>query len=118
MKEQNLINELRIGNWVEKSLLDKSISMGYQIKAFDFKEWENYIYKPIPLTEEWLKKFGFEKEKCDNKIWYELKPKNAPLFCQGYSKKLCEVFVEHLDVRVKYVHQLQNIYFVLTGKEL
>lgn len=68
--------ELRIGNWVQR--------MGFPLKVTGIKgtdvwldgnavELEYYIYdgiNPIPLTEEWLVKFGF-KFSNDFQWWYK-----------------------------------------------
>lgn len=76
---------------------------------------------PIPLTEEWLLKFGFE-HKFDNIYTYpfrisdnlvvEMKfegwPENISLFTNGFFS----------SNSARYVHQLQNLYFALTGEEL
>ena len=54
--------ELRIGNYYLQDCLGGDIS---QITAEDILELYDYpledYFKPIPLTEEWLLKFGFEK---------------------------------------------------------
>jgi len=78
--------------------------------------------EPIPLTEEWLLKFGFSKKDvagCDPYYFY-----NNEFFEIGWRVD------EHLDVsfsgnnysnefpHIKYVHQLQNLFFALTGEEL
>lgn len=106
-------NELRIGNWV-----DTVYNVPY-IKITEIKEvvicGENCkcmsygSLKPIPLTEEILLKCGFEKQggfwfvKGDIKIEITLS--------RGY-------FRYAGFVRLKYLHQLQNLYFALTGQEL
>ncbi len=70
-----------------------------------------YIFElePIPLTEDWFVKFGFELSNV------------------GVRKDGCDLidigFMFHLDGygenrEIKYVHQLQNLYFALTQKEL
>jgi hypothetical protein len=78
---------------------------------------------PIPLTEEWLLKFGFIKMyKADNKNGYGLYSgediypfiaielyHDGIIFINNGSRR-----IEH----IKYVHQLQNLYFALTGEEL
>ena len=69
--------------------------------------------KPIPLTEEWLIKFGFEKVNG----WYDY---------TGWFKDMVEIecdyngykFVNYLNLEIKHVHKLQNLYFALTNKEL
>lgn len=76
---------------------------------------------PIPLTEEWLLKFGFNninsKEygiKCGS-CWMSLSnPKNMGEWQDYY----CWIFDRFKFIELKYVHQLQNLYFALTGEEL
>ena len=79
----------------------------------------------IPLTEEWLLKFGFVKREgerwCDTHEEFEE--------CVYYNLNLLELHYnsesgyytdnsfEH-ELKLKYVHQLQNLYFALTGEEL
>lgn len=73
-------------------------------------------YEPIPLTEEWLLKFEFwtsdwdihltlRKQVLDSSLVYD---KDNKTFDLG----------DLLNIKIEYVHQLQNLYFVLTGGEL
>ncbi len=88
--------------------------------------------EPIPLTEEWLLKFGFEKidfKHIDGSISKGVF-KNYP--CVVESNKLDEGDTPYIFSRIvpseprkmnyfnsiKYVHQLQNLYHALTGQEL
>lgn len=79
-----------------------------------FGQFEEFI-KPITLTEEWLLKFGFDKV---SDIQVEC------FFIQGELKDFTLHIFDGLyvwiayDLDVKYVHQLQNLYFALTGEEL
>lgn len=71
---------------------------------------------PIPLTEEWLIKFGFEKTKG-----YVFKIDKFSLFDHNYDQGNLFLKLNSQNVpliNIKYVHQLQNLYFALTGKEL
>jgi hypothetical protein len=71
---------------------------------------------PIPLTEEWLIKFGFEKpaHSWNGKIFHLSQWDAYPLnWCVAMDKNGA-VIVRKL----KYVHQLQNLYFALTNEEL
>jgi len=73
--------------------------------------------EPIALTEEWLLKFGFEKS-SDNGYIIELSY-NSHLdidFVYNYSELSVSKYAMNLNV--KYVHQLQNLYFALKGEEL
>ena len=74
------------------------------------REWIEY--KPIPLTEEWLLKFGFES---DDEFIFE-KDIRICKTKQGYVYFDFSVMDPICDV--KYVHQLQNLHFALTGEEL
>jgi hypothetical protein len=65
--------------------------------------------KPIPLTEEWLLKFGFKK-KVGNRFESDLLSQDI-YFGNGY-------YIANVLPELKHVHQLQNLYFVLTGEEL
>ena len=71
---------------------------------------------PIPLTEEWLIKFGFKK------TWFGYDIISTcieiePLENEDYT--ICINSNEyHVGESFKYVHQLQNIHFALTNKEL
>lgn len=120
-------NELRIGNFVEtnyEGILEvANINSEYSFiecrkplyKAIGrFIEWD---IKPIFLTEKWLLEFGFEKVEDINKDT-----------CPDYKIKGMLI---HSDVHGNYVlgnyspiclinnvHQLQNLYFALTGQEL
>lgn len=108
-------NELRIGNFTEqgqiKNFWERGVHFGFG-KCYEFNE-----LKPIPLTEEWLLKFGFEIDKTyvseQNPYLDHIKNEvriSMPYFSFEYGDG---AFNE-----LKYVHQLQNLYFALTGKEL
>jgi hypothetical protein len=84
-------------------------------------------YSPIPLTAEWLLKFGFEE---NNKyftfyirahVFIFLDDENR--FGVAYENEEYEdcggdeewfIYIPNID----FVHQLQNLFFALTGKEI
>lgn len=104
-------NELRIGNWLRDNQGD------FKVKALE--EGVEFTDIAIPLTTEWLERAGFIKEMYDEEVWYELF--YGPwIFLQGDKNGFTEVTIEGFEdsLRVKYVHQLQNLYFALTGEEL
>lgn len=81
-------------------------------------EWN---IQPIPLTEEWLLKFGFQYDNDDD--WYVYESKNGISLSHiigglthYFGNQEC-LWVDILS-EIKYVHQLQNLYFALTGEEL
>lgn len=120
------VSEVRIGNLVK---FGNQICKVYEINNSNFyvrneeideslkSTWANI--EPIPLTEEWLLKFGFdetkEMEDFFSKTKYKLLTKGALTFWyypmwNGIENKNYE--------HIKNVHQLQNLYFALTNEEL
>ena len=122
LKKEMVINELRIGNWIQWE--DESNDM-VQVKGIGetkdggvvttSKKERAYLFEfvGIPLTEEILLKAGFR------------------ILTWGYVKISSENFSVRLNpitfnyevsgnnpVEVKYVHQLQNLIYALTGEEL
>jgi hypothetical protein len=71
--------------------------------------------EPIPLTEEWLLKLGFQKEK-EHYTWYFKGKVIINVFNYIAYKLNANGYTRYESF--KYVHQLQNLYFALTGEEL
>lgn len=95
------------------------VSIGYKLKQEDWAVNIGAI-EPIPLTEEWLLKFGFDKTGEDDfdKTFGDIKQisiRKTKLFT---SNKLGVYYNSTRITIIKYVHQLQNLYFALTGEEL
>lgn len=81
------------------------------------------LIHPIPLTEEWLLKFGFDKSTFGSIPMFFSKNDSFSYIqeqaygCNGnYGYCLNDEKMWFLEI--KYVHQLQNLYFALTGEEL
>jgi len=77
--------------------------------------------KPIILTEKWLLRFGFSKEIFN--ALYIGKEVNGKYFTLYTEDNINYYFFYESDGvkmkrKVDYVHQLQNLYFFLTDKEL
>ena len=108
-------NELRIGNFILNSngKIEVVETLRYGlINSYDIGDEETCgedCYNHIPLTEEWLNKFGFTGWDLG---YYTL------LMDRGVFFILTEDGMTIISRNVKYVHQLQNLYFALTGEEL
>jgi len=106
-------SELRIGNLVYQGVDDLEV---VEVKcSIDFLiSLERVInalcLKPIPLTEEWLVKFGFKKIGVN----YELNEFVIFTDRKGRLKYRSHPY----DVPLYHVHQLQNLYFALRPEEL
>jgi|WetSurSiteA1Bulk_404760.scaffolds.fasta_scaffold07782_2 hypothetical protein len=122
-------NELRIGNlvynkWVENGNelhKDERKVSGYDLECLECNGcfYQEGVAEPIPLTEEWLLKFGFKRidmmfENIPMLYWRE----NDIIVNADRSIDLFTDKEVRLNIRCEYVHQLQNLYFALTGNEL
>ena len=116
--------ELRIGN---------IISVAYV--GAEGKEWKQYPaelkdiidiehhpenYQYVEITGEWLLKFGFAEttrygeEKIYNRQIFEYSTMHKEITLEIEGVEDCISY----DTGVKYVHQLQNLYFALKEEEL
>lgn len=115
MDKTTTTKELRLGNLFKDQLTGEIliiIGITHKDKTFRVLNRDKYPLPngwkaiPIPLTEQWLIDFGILNSK--NWSW------------NGYT---IEYWVEDGDTAcfvasADYVHQLQNLYFALTGEEL
>jgi hypothetical protein len=108
-------NELRIGNWYDDNGVQKQVTPSTIEEVWNA---ERSWCKPISLTEKWLVKFGI-KDLWIKESWKVVEDTSDgetfgwSMFVRNacYTKKIEFVYF-------KYVHQLQNLYFALTGEEL
>lgn len=139
------VEELRIGNWIiaisdnrsERQICMIGVSghvglMREGTTTGDGTYIENI--QPIVLTEEWLLKFGFVLntnwnmpglsfyEAFHNLGLYYLIKSKSPLgriiYRLGYPDKESKTYRSPMSKGIEYVHELQNLYFSLTGEEL
>ncbi len=125
------VNELRLGNFI-------NIANKGNVKLAAFKDLvsvekaeEGYCIG-IPLTEEWILSFGFER--TDRDLWGVVQPvyfymdldnpfaitkslSEYHLILNNYNYNSIIAYSQTYEY-LKYVHQLQNMYYALTGEEL
>jgi hypothetical protein len=147
-----LANELRVYNYIYKKIHKKDtplevveiLSINSSFDVLDVKNIGGYIteqcplkdFEPIPLTEEWLLKFGFKvkdrKSHLNTDIFYI--PTFEIDYCLFYADFRLDygLYVEYTDspmpeddeklypitFGIKYVHHIQNLIYSLTGEEL
>jgi hypothetical protein len=108
-------NELRIGNLVYLPTIEKTIVVGYHHIRYATINPDNE-YEPIPLTPEILRRCGFFETSTDGEFIYnergiiKININNIGLISFNVG--------EIIFSTVHYLHQLQNLYFTLTGEEL
>lgn len=125
--------ELRIGNYLKpiKDSQDDFIEVvEVYVESFYCEDSAGIIFistnneiEPIPLTEEWLLNFGFNVDDSlldppntpNGNFWIDYIKDNVvismPFFEFNYNET-------EANIEIKYVHQLQNLYFALTNEEL
>jgi len=135
-------NELRIGNYVNiegdvvkvKEIYEKGIH--YANGEYESYATEDFI-QPIKLTEELLLNIGFEKiELVEKKLYmyykevrinnysylldFRVMPKDECIVLYVMKKEDDELDYSTIfyNDNIKYLHQLQNAYYLLTNKEL
>ena len=99
------ISELRIGNYVLDEL---GLFVEVDIESLLNNKFKQY--SPIPLTQEWLLKFGFD-DLGDYGFGigeFHIRMHSNELYFPISNRK----------IYIINVHQLQNLYFALTYKEL
>lgn len=121
-------NELRIGNLV--TYLGKIVSCDTNtIHAISKVVQPSALYQPIPLTDIWPEKLGFKKVKFDYVI--PISPCGVCSLTLIPQDDLCSTFsvmVSQSDDNdpdenvfleaISFVHELQNLFFGITKKEL
>lgn len=109
--------ELRLGNFVKFPAIQKEIVVN--IRVIQDLSYGTTRYEPIELNEQWLEKFEFifsriqqrHLLKVDFELWICYSDE------EGYTLQNVNQIVARFKA-MKYVHELQNLYFVLTNKEL
>lgn len=118
-------NELRIGNLV--------LSSGYPLRIDSIGKWYvtadvgmlTYMYEiiePIPLTPEILGKAGLSeigRIRLADRRFLEIDPRldtNRVFLTELNTHSYIDTIL--LPIEIEYLHQLQNLYFALTGEEL
>jgi hypothetical protein len=131
METQTILkaNELRLGNWIYLSRF-KDNHQVYSIELYPIFQDGKEIWKidgeeiediqPIPLTPEILEKAGAKHSHAD--VYY-FDTRDGKLFISyidGHVTEGAGLFgkISHNHYKRPYLHQLQNLYYALTGEEL
>ena len=108
--------ELRIGNFVFDS--HQNTEKVFELSIFGdlhrVNELSPEAFNPIPLTEEILLKFGY----IGNEPVFSEKSTIFTLRIHKIWKPFKIFLDEYYRFEIKYVHQLQNLFFSLCGEEL
>ena len=123
------VADLKIKNLVEYKNQTYNITEIFQDNEKDyFVKIENDFHsfsvparsiKPIQITEEWLEKFGFSKTyTSEHRIRYERPETFIKYDFDLDSRKIVEgLKIYGNSIKCKYIHEFQNIFSCLFGKE-
>ena len=118
------ISELRIGNYIRDVFDIKR----HDVKKLDLEDYAVMLnrrnsshpntYRGVELNDEWIKIFGFEISKTHDKFF--IKDNNIGIstaddmfrFIKG--NFVCQIVLREIE----FVHELQNLYYAITGVEL
>jgi hypothetical protein len=124
------VEELRIGNFINRLDRQTKITatasdrhgLGYVSTDIDGAVTINQI-SPIVLTEEWL--LRCPQIKRSNKLsynlhvyYFEILGVQIDIACKEGSDGIIVDWNRNISSKIQYVHQLQNLFFTLTGNEL
>lgn len=121
--------ELRIGNYVKyygnekafkieqiNTIKTEAFKKGYVCSEKGYTHTDIQCLEPIKLTGDWLIKFGLNNEDTeikdygiifiDEEMKFNITGFESPIYGNCFSKQ------------ITFVHELQNLYFFLTGYEL
>jgi len=125
-------NELRIGNLINYRIVDKMderqewievSEIDYNdLRILGIKDEINQDYQRIELTEKWLERLGFSvinESSAGRRYGYVIDGifSSDLTFTFWKTTKEAGKFFRG-DLELKSIHQLQNLYFALTDKEL
>lgn len=116
--------ELRIGNYAlingNPEKVTGVILYGLYF-YFGYCPNNDQLIKPIEITEKWLLNFGFEKEDENSFLSFKTKS-NYRMRIKKVISGEYEYFIwqysPYSELKIRYVHRLQNLFFIITGEEL
>lgn len=138
-------NELRIGNLFNNVFnspivilsvveITEYMIMGKEVNGIFNGSFSPNMINPIQITDEWLLKFGFETMDAETDFMEYAIDKDGTIIFSimndgGLDHKnenpfyitsegQINGFAHKHKIEIKFIHQLQNIYFALTGEEL
>jgi hypothetical protein len=113
-------NELRIGNWVKVGDTESTVCLiDHQFILLQGNAVINRPeqIEPIPLTPEILEKCGFEWSIYHQGFYKKDFVNILGEYQYGYRFKIFRTS-QYVGTKINYLHQLQNLVFILTGEEL
>jgi hypothetical protein len=122
------VRSLSVGNLLKRNGIVVTIDARLIFDIWNDEGIEKLGYEPIPITMEWIEKFGFVFEELGEEPTLEEQSYRKAI--RGCGSKAFEIefniyedaftldFITGELINYKYVHELQNLYYLLIGSEL
>jgi hypothetical protein len=124
-------DELRKGNWIKNGVIP-TVVFGIDTEQNKYKDPDGIWYSidncsPIPLTQIELDKLGFLRSSSKSELWSF--GNTMLIWRTEYESDMLDNYYEfrfgitasykaERQVRLDYVHQLQNLTYILTGQDI
>ena len=116
--------ELRIGNWYRHEngsdyvlSLDNWIDILFSYRNDEYLKAADITWMSgVPITPEWLERLGFKSDQFfdDTRPIFYL----GDFYIDWDTLQPQDCGFDIAKIKIKYIHQLQNLYHALTGKDL
>jgi hypothetical protein len=113
-------NEFRLGNYIQTDKGDVAVIIrveqdGIMVAPIDEDDYDYHVL-PIPLEKDWVVNFGFKPNRYND----EFIKGDLLLDCEYTDYNTWNVVFKGqcFPIDLKYVHELQNIYYAIFGVEL
>lgn len=109
--------ELRINNYYQAKSPEKTQwQTNYRLCNFGMQQALNneINLRPIPMTNNLLEEFGFKGWGSNGEYLFDM----DDFWVVTWFSDTNRFIIDAIEVEFKYLHQLQTLYYVLTGNEL
>lgn len=108
--------DMRIGNWIKDI---EGYDLLFRVEARHIARSEGFpCFRPIPLEDEHFRRFGFELDHGDWTLGGVRIGEHEEWEGEQTFRLSIHEWVSFGGRDIQYVHQLQNLFYALTGEEL
>ena len=125
IKAEHLVKELRVKHKLQSAKGSVTVKNIFSNGNVEIEENETFFQVGtclsfLPINEEEILKIGFEKEGRNSATYYQLKVNDKKFMIHNEFKvlEIVDNFGEMIENEVEFIHEVQNIVFATTKKEI